>query len=94
TGYGGIAMLALWGLVDRRLSRGARLSLLVTPAMLGACWWLMSLWSAESGHAFGAAARLAEGAGSPSRLAILDNAWALTLANPWLGVGWGEFNFA
>ncbi|MDG4869776.1 O-antigen ligase family protein, partial [Guyparkeria sp. 1SP6A2] len=36
----------------------------------------------------------AEGAGSPSRLAILDNAWALTLANPWLGVGWGEFNFA
>ncbi|WP_204318433.1 hypothetical protein, partial [Klebsiella aerogenes] len=59
TGYGGIAMLALWGLVDRRLSRGARLSLLVTPAMLGACWWLMSLWSAESGHAFGAAARLA-----------------------------------
>ncbi|WP_373715052.1 Wzy polymerase domain-containing protein [Roseateles sp.] len=94
TGYGGIAMLALWGLVDRRLSRGARLSLLATPAMLGGCWWLMSLWSAESGHAFGAAARLAEGAGSPSRLAILDNAWALTLANPWLGVGWGEFNFA
>lgn len=94
TGYAGILMLALWGVVDRRLSRGARLSLLATPVMLGACWWLMSLWSAESGHAFGAASRLAEGAGSPSRLAILRNAWALTLANPWLGVGWGEFNFA
>ncbi|MDG0834569.1 PglL family O-oligosaccharyltransferase [Roseateles saccharophilus] len=94
TGYGGILMLALWGVLDRRLSRSARLSLLATPVMLGVCWWLMSLWSTESGHAFGAASRLAEGAGSPSRLAILRNAWDLTLANPWLGVGWGEFNFA
>jgi hypothetical protein len=94
TGYAGIAMLALWGAVDRKLSRGARLALLATPLMLGASWWLMSLWSAESGHAFGAASRLAEGAGSPSRLAILRDAWQLTLANPWLGVGWGEFNFA
>ncbi|MDR7299632.1 O-antigen ligase [Pelomonas aquatica] len=94
TGYAGIAMLALWGVVDRRLSRGARLALLATPLMLGASWWLMSLWSAGSGHAFGAASRLAEGAGSPSRLAILRDAWQLTLANPWLGVGWGEFNFA
>ncbi|KQY85394.1 PglL family O-oligosaccharyltransferase [Pelomonas sp. Root1444] len=94
TGYAGIAMLALWGVVDRRLSRGARRALLATPLMLGASWWLMSLWSAGSGHAFGAASRLAEGAGSPSRLAILRDAWQLTLANPWLGVGWGEFNFA
>ncbi|KQW46638.1 MULTISPECIES: PglL family O-oligosaccharyltransferase [unclassified Roseateles] len=94
TGFIGIGMLAAWGLVDRKLSRNARLSLLATPLMLGVSWWLISLWSAESGHAFGAASRLSEGAGSPSRLAILRDAWALTLANPWLGVGWGEFNFA
>lgn len=94
TGYGGIALLAVWGVVDRRLSRSARLCLLATPLMLGLSWWGMSLWSAESGHAFRAAARLSEGAGSPSRLAILRDAWALTMANPWLGVGWGEFNFA
>ncbi|MCE4555517.1 PglL family O-oligosaccharyltransferase [Roseateles cellulosilyticus] len=94
TGYIGIGMLAVWGLVDRRLSRTARLSLLATPLMLGAAWWVMSIWSAESGHAFRGASRLAEGAGSPSRLAILRDAWALTLANPWLGVGWGEFNVA
>lgn len=93
TGFIGVAMLAIWGLLDRRLSRSARLSLLATPLMLGASWWLMSAWSAE-GHAFGAASRLSEGAGSPSRLAILRDAWALTLANPLLGVGWGEFNFA
>jgi hypothetical protein len=80
--------------VDGKLSRPARLALLATPLMLGVSWWLMSMWSAESGHAFRAASRLAEGAGSPSRLAILRNAWALTLANPLLGVGWGEFNFA
>ena len=94
TGYIGIAMLALWGVFDRKLSRSARLNLLATPLMLGACWWLMSMWSAESGHAFRAASRMSEGAGSPSRLAILRDAWALTTANPWLGVGWGEFNFA
>lgn len=94
TGFVGIAMLAIWGLVDRKLSRSARLALLATPLMLGVSWWLMSMWSAEGSHAFGAASRLAEGAGSPSRLAILRDAWALTLAHPLLGVGWGEFNFA
>ncbi|PTT88381.1 polymerase, partial [Pelomonas sp. HMWF004] len=94
TGFIGIAMLVVWGLVDRTLPRSARLSLLATPLMLGVSWWLMSLWSADGGHAFGAASRLSEGAGSPSRLAILRDAWALTLANPGLGVGWGEFNVA
>ncbi|MFG6486685.1 Wzy polymerase domain-containing protein [Roseateles sp. BYS78W] len=94
TGYIGVGMLAVWGVVDRSLSRSARLSLLATPLMLGASWWLMSMWSTESGHAFRGASRLAEGAGSPSRLAILRDAWALTKANPLTGVGWGEFNFA
>ena len=94
TGFVGIGMLALWGVVDRRLSRRARLALLATPLMLAVSWWLMSLWSAESGHAFGAASRLTEGAGSPARMAILRDAWALTLAHPLSGVGWGEFNVA
>ena len=93
TGFIGVAMLAIWGLVDRQLSRSARLALLATPLMLGLSWWLMAQWSAE-GHTFGAASRLSEGAGSPSRLAILRDAWALTVANPLFGVGWGEFNFA
>lgn len=94
TGYIGIGMLALWGLVDRRLPGWARLSLLATPLMLGAAWWLMAQWAQHSGHAFGAASRLSEGAGSPSRLAILHDAWGLIRSNPWLGVGWGEFNVA
>lgn len=94
TGYVGVALLALWGLLDRSLARSVRASLLATPVMMAAGWGLLALWSAGGQHAFGAAARLAEGAGSPSRMAILRDALELVRANPLLGVGWGEFNFA
>ncbi|HLO96576.1 MAG TPA: Wzy polymerase domain-containing protein [Burkholderiaceae bacterium] len=90
----GVALLALWGAVDAALSRQARLSLLITPLLTYASWQFMHWWSASSGHAFGAEARLAEGAGSPSRVAILKNSWALLQQHPWRGVGWGDFNFA
>ena len=95
TGFIGIAMLALWGLLDRQLPRDKRLSLLATPLMLGLAWWLMAEWAQHSGHAFGAESRLAsEGAGSPERMKILANAWSLVKMHPWTGVGWGGFNFA
>ncbi|MBT9503180.1 MAG: O-antigen ligase C-terminal domain-containing protein [Burkholderiaceae bacterium] len=95
TGMVGVGILALWGVLDRKLNRTSRLALLCTPLMLGLSWWLLGLWADNSGHAFGAATRLsAEGAGSPSRLAILANAWELVKQNPLTGVGWGEFNLA
>ncbi len=90
----GVALLVLWGVLDASLSRQARLSLLITPLLTYASWQFMHWWSAASGHAFGAEARLAEGAGSPSRVAILKNSWALLQQHPWRGVGWGDFNFA
>lgn len=94
TGMGGIALLMIWGALDNSLKRSTRICLLVTPLMLGLSWWLMSQW-AHAGHVFGAEVRLeSEGAGSPSRLAILRNAWELVKQNPWTGVGWGEFNLA
>ena len=94
TGMGGIALLMVWGALDNSLKRSTRICLLATPLMLGLSWWLMSLW-AHAGHVFGAEVRLeSEGAGSPSRLAILRNAWELIKQNPWTGVGWGEFNLA
>ena len=94
TGMGGIALLAIWGALDNSLKRSTRISLLATPLMLAMSWWLMSQW-AHAGHVFGAEVRLeSEGAGSPSRLAILANAWELVKRNPWTGVGWGEFNLA
>jgi O-antigen ligase len=95
TGMLGVLMLAIWGALDRKLSRASRLALMATPLMLGLAWWLVSVWAGSGGgHAFGAEARLAEGAGSPSRLAILANAWELLKRNPWTGIGWGEFNLA
>lgn len=95
TGMLGIVMLALWGLLDRKLSRVSRLTLLCTPLMLAASWLMMSEWAQHGAHAFGAANRLSsEGAGSPARLAILSNAWSLLKQYPLTGVGWGEFNLA
>lgn len=90
----GVALLVLWGLLDGQLRPQARLSLLITPLLTYASWQFMHWWSATSGHAFGAEARLAEGAGSPSRVAILKNSWELLMQHPWRGVGWGDFNFA
>jgi O-antigen ligase len=94
TGMIGVALLALWGLLDRKLSKLSRWSLIATPLMLAASWVLVSAWAHAGDHAFGAESRLAEGAGSPSRLAILANAWALLKLYPLTGVGWGEFNLA
>ncbi|MDM4767053.1 O-antigen ligase family protein [Pelomonas sp. SE-A7] len=97
TGMIGVGLLALWGLLDwadGKLSKTSRISLLATPVMLAISWWLMAAWAHGGGHAFGAESRLAEGAGSPSRLAILRDAWDLVKAYPLTGVGWGEFNLA
>ena len=95
TGMLGVAILAAWGALDRKLMRPTRFALLATPLMLAFSWWALSVWAnSGAGHAFGAESRLGEGAGSPARLAILANAWDLVRANPWTGVGWGEFNLA
>ncbi|MFY7866339.1 Wzy polymerase domain-containing protein [Roseateles sp.] len=94
TGVIGVLILAAWGALDRKLSRDSKLALLITPVFLALSWWLLSLWASSSGQALGAESRLAEGAGSPSRLAIIANAWALLKANPLTGIGWGEFNLA
>ncbi|MCV2353483.1 Wzy polymerase domain-containing protein [Paucibacter sp. B2R-40] len=94
TGVIGVLILAAWGALDRKLGRAAKLSLMATPMLLALSWWLLSAWAAGGAHALGAESRLAEGAGSPSRLAIIANAWSLLKANPWTGVGWGDFNLA
>ena len=94
TGVGGVVILAVWGLLDRKLSRPTRFALMATPLMLAFSWWAVSVWASAGDHAFGAESRLAEGAGSPARVAILTNAWALLMRNPLTGVGWGEFNLA
>lgn len=91
----GIPLLLLWGLADRELPGRWRALLLATPLMAAAAWGLLHLWASSGAGVFGAEARLdQEGAGSPSRIAILKNAWVLLQTHPWTGVGWGEFNRA
>jgi len=91
--YAGAAVLVLWGLADRRLSRGTR-ALLVASALFPAgayLWQWLSTHVAAMPHVV-AAARLSEG--DSSHFAIWRNALAMIGQQPWLGVGWGEFNFA
>lgn len=94
TGMLAVAMLVSWAVIDRTLSKRSRLSLWATPLMLVLSWALMSYWAHSQQHVFGAESRLSEGAGSPSRIAVLSNALDLLRQNPWTGIGAGEFNLA
>ena len=95
TGLLGMAALMGWGLFDRRLSRATRIMLLCSPLAYLALWGLTAVWAQRTGMAFGGEARLS-GSGlyvSYSRYKIWWNSLALIAQHPWLGVGFGEFNF-
>lgn len=94
TGMVGVALLALWGLLDRRLARPTRLLLAAAPVIYLAGWLGMAEWARLSQHVFGGEARLAESDLSSSRFAIWSNTLELIRRQPWSGVGFGEFNFA
>ncbi|MBK7613097.1 MAG: O-antigen ligase C-terminal domain-containing protein [Burkholderiales bacterium] len=89
-----ILLLALWGGVDKRLRRPVRLGLIAAPLVYVLCWAFVAGWASETAHTFGAEARLSERDLSASRFGIWRDALTLVRANPWGGVGWGEFNFA
>ncbi len=95
TGALGMLVLALWGLLDRRQSKSARVLLLLTPLLYGAAWWGTSVWATHSHHLFGGQTRFG-GSGdiSSSRFGIWSNTLELISTHPWFGVGFGEFNFA
>jgi O-antigen ligase len=94
TGTVGVLILGLWGALDRRLDRPLRRALLLAPVVYGLAWVATAWWAHQAAQVFGAEARLGEGDISSSRFGIWSNAWALVLAHPWTGVGFGEFNFA
>ncbi len=95
TGALGMLTLAGWGLLDRRLSRHTRVLLALAPLLYGACWWGMTEWANVSHHLFGGQTRFG-GSGdiSSSRFGIWSNTLSLIKSHPWLGVGFGDFNFA
>jgi O-antigen ligase len=94
TGMVAMFLLFGWGLLDRRLPRWLRIALALAPVVYLAGWMVSAGWAHETAHAFGGEARLAERDLSSSRFAIWKNTLSLIAANPWTGVGWGEFNFA
>ena len=86
---GGAIVLVLWALIDRRLSASTRVSLVVAVSITLAMPWL----SSHLAHAaIGTATRASDG--DSSHFAIWKNALEMIRQQPWLGVGWGEFNFA
>jgi hypothetical protein len=98
TGAMGLGLLAAWGLFDKRLSRPARVLLVLTPVIYALSYGAMALYGHWTDQAFGAEARIATGEAtseSPnSRKRIWANALTLIAQQPWTGVGFGEFNIA
>ncbi|WOB08528.1 PglL family O-oligosaccharyltransferase [Piscinibacter gummiphilus] len=92
TGTVCIALLALWGVVDKRLAPFSRALLSLTPLVYALCWLGMSEWAKAS--EFAGAVQLHKSDPSSSRFGIWANTLSLIAQNPWFGVGWGEFNFA
>jgi O-antigen ligase len=94
TGVIGVLLLGAWAAIDVRLARNTRRLLAVTPVAYLAGWAFMSTWARLTQATFGGQQRLAEQDLSASRLAIWSDTVALIRDNPWMGVGFGEFNFA
>ena len=96
TGLVGMFVLTAWGVLDRRLSRRTRIFLMAAPVLYGVLWGVSTLAAGATHQAFEGAKRMS-GSGlyvSYSRYKIWDNALSLIAMHPWLGVGFGEFNFA
>jgi O-antigen ligase len=95
SGLVGAALLALWGLLDRRLSPRVRVALMLAPVAYAVLWYGVAAWAHQTQQVFGGEARFSTaGDISSSRFGIWSNTLALIRADPWLGVGFGEFNFA
>ena len=97
TGVLGMLLLAGWGSIDRRLSRETRVALVVSPLVFSLLWFGLSAWAHVTGHSFGGEGRFALAGGgdiSSSRLAIWSNTLTMIAREPWIGVGFGEFNIA
>ncbi|WP_165396875.1 PglL family O-oligosaccharyltransferase [Sphaerotilus mobilis] len=97
TGMVGVALLAIWGVVDRRLSRGVRLAMVAGIAVYLLGWWAMEQWAQLQGQMYYGDDQLRKtlhGDASSSRGKIWANTLALIAQHPWTGVGAGTFNFA
>jgi O-antigen ligase len=95
TGLLATGLLLVWAVVDGRLSRLSRALLAVAPLLAFVLSWLLTV-EAQGTAGVGMGARRSEAGSdwSSSRLAIWRDTWDLIVANPWTGVGLGDYNFA
>ena len=96
TGMVAMVFLTAWGVLDRRLPRTLRVTLVTAPLLYGAWWggmWLLA--HADRTVAFAGETRLHDSSDiSSSRFKIWANVLSLIQQHPWWGVGYGEFNLA
>ncbi len=86
-------LMTVWGLADRRLARPLRVGLVVSPLVAAAQLWLVSAWSRSHAVVVVLTDR-SETDFTAHRGEIWGNCIALIKEQPWLGAGWGQFNFA
>jgi len=94
TGVLACIVLASWGVLDRRLSTQSRIALVGAPILLVLGWWALAASAPAVGQAFGGTALLNKADPTSSRWGLWQQTLRLIEQNPWLGVGWGQFNFA
>ncbi|MCK9689608.1 PglL family O-oligosaccharyltransferase [Scleromatobacter humisilvae] len=89
-----LALLASWGLADRNLARPLRLGLLSLPFVAALMLWAIGAWS----HAHEVTVVLLDRSDATDATSFRGGIWQSALVlirqQPWLGVGWGQFNFA
>jgi O-antigen ligase len=95
TGAFGVVWLVAWGLLDRTLPRLVRALLIASPIICVVGNGLLSWWGSQHNlGALGMSTRAGEADISNARFSIWSNALTLIADQPWLGVGFGNFNFA
>jgi O-antigen ligase len=93
TGLVALVVIAVWGIADRRLARPLRIGLAIAPLVDLVVQWLVGAWSRWHDVAVVLFDRSGTDVTS-HRAAIWGQGLALIKEQPWLGVGWGQFNFA
>lgn len=94
TGALGLLLIALWGAVDRRLPRGLRLALGLSPLLFAGLEAALTAWGRA--HEVGAGVQhvLRSGDPSSSRFGVWAQALELLRRVPWTGVGYNELDTA
>jgi hypothetical protein len=96
TGALALLFLVAWGVADRRLDRGHRVMLVASPLVYALASWVLGSWGPQADAVSQTAQRLSFSGGmsAEGRLAGWRNTLDLIQAEPWLGVGWGNFHRA